>query len=236
MKDIPMIDPVTELKKLFDAKKFDAAIEFCLKLLEKDPNDPIALQNLSTLYYIVGAYEDSIKYCDKILEKDVNEEHAVKNKMLALEKLGQHDEVLKCCEILLEKNDKDVDALVTKGIALNKMGKHEDALTLYDLALELNKTDVDALMNMAVTLNYLERYQDAIPYYDNVQQLMPEFSRAAVEKSEAFKALGKEDDAFLAAQGLRLDEAELLKIDAKENKYSVQHAFLLKRYKKTQEK
>ena len=236
MKDIPMIDPVTELKRLFDAKKFDEAIEFCQKLLEKDPNNPIALQNLSTLYYIVGAYEDSIKCSEKILKKDLNEEHAIKNKMLALEKLNQHDEVLKCCEILLEKNEKDVDALVTKGIALNKMGKHEDALTLYDLALELNKTDVDALMNMAVTLNYLERYQDAIPYYDTVQQLMPEFSRAAVEKSEAFKALGKEDDAFLAAQGIRLDEAELLKIDAKENKYSVQHAFLLKRYKKTQEK
>ena len=236
MKDIPMIDPVTELKKLFDAKKFDSAIEFCQKLLEKDPNDPIALQNLSTLYYIVGAYEDSIKCCDKILEKDVNEEHAIKNKMLGLEKLDQHEEVLKCCEILLSKNGKDVDALVTKGIALNKIGKHEDALTLYDLALELDKTDVDALMNMAVTLNYLERYQEAIPYYDTVQQIMPEFSRAAVEKSEAFKALGKEDDAFLAAQGIRLEEAEVLKADAKENKYSVQHSFLLKRYKKTQEK
>ena len=231
-----MIDPVTELKKLFDAKKFDTAIEFCQKLLEKDPNDPIALQNLSTAYYIVGAYEDSIKCCDKILGKDVNEEHAVKNKMLALEKLERHDEILKYCEILIAKNDKDVDALVTKGIALNKMGKHEDALTFYDLALELDKTDVDALMNMAVTLNYLERYQEAIPYYDTVQQIMPEFSRAAAEKSEAFKALGKEDDAFLAAQGIRLDEAELLKTDAKENKYTVQHAFLLKRYKKTQEK
>jgi len=83
MKDIPLLDPVTELKKLFDAKKFDAAIEFCQKLLEKDPNDPIALQNLSTAYYIVGAYEDSIKCSDKALEKDPNEEHAVKNKMLA---------------------------------------------------------------------------------------------------------------------------------------------------------
>ena len=37
MKDIPMSDPVTELKRLFDAKKFDEAIEFCQKLLEKDP-------------------------------------------------------------------------------------------------------------------------------------------------------------------------------------------------------
>ena len=156
--------------------------------------------------------------------------------MLALEKLELHDEVLKCCEILLSKNDKDVDALVTKGIALNKIGKHEDALTLYDLALELDKTDVDALMNMAVTLNYLKRYQDAIPYYDTVQQIMPKFSRAAVEKSEAFKALGREDDAFLAAQGVRLKDAELLKEDAKRNKYSVQHAFLLKRYKSSEKK
>jgi len=234
MKDIPLLDPVTELKKLFDAKKFDASIEFCQKLLKKDPNDPIALQNISTAYYAVGAYEDAIKCCDKALEKDPNEEHAIKNKMLALEKLELHDKVLECCEILLSKNEKDVDALVTKGIAFNKIGKHEDALTLYDLALELDKTNVDALMNMAVTLSYLKRYQDSIPYYDTVQQIMPEFSRAAVEKSNAFKELGREDDAFLAAQGMRLKDAEQLKQEAKENKYSVQHAFLLKRYKKVQ--
>ena len=50
MKDIPMIDPVTELKKFFEAKKFDAAIEFCQKLLEKDPKDAIARQKLATAY------------------------------------------------------------------------------------------------------------------------------------------------------------------------------------------
>ena len=49
-------------------------------------------------------------------------------------------------------------------------------------------------------------------------------------KSEAFKKLGSDDDAFLAAQGVRLQDAEKLKQDARENKYSVQHAFLLKRY------
>ena len=236
MKDITVLDPVTELKKLFDAKKFDAVIEFCQKILKKDPNDPIGLQNLSTAYYIVGAYEDAVKCCDKVLEKDAEEEHAIKNKMHALERLELHEQVLGCCEILLSKNDKDVDALVTKGIALNKTGKHEDALTLYDLALELDKTNVDALMNMAVTLSYLRRYQDSIPYYDTVQQIMPEFSRAAVEKSKAFKELGREDDAFLAAQGVRLKDAELLKQDAKDNKYSVQHAFLLKRYKSSEKK
>ena len=91
-------------------------------------------------------------------------------------------------------------------------------------------------MNMAVTLSYLERYQESIPYYDTVQQIMPDFSRASIEKSKAFKKLGREDDAFLAAQGVRLKDAELLKKDAKENKYSVQHAFLLKRYKSGEKK
>ena len=52
MKDTPLLDPVTELKKLFDTKKFDAAIEFCQKLLVKDPNDLIALHNLSTAYSV----------------------------------------------------------------------------------------------------------------------------------------------------------------------------------------
>ena len=89
---------------------------------------------------------------------------------------------------------------------------------------------------MAVTLSYLGRYHDSIPYYDTVQQMMPEFSRAAIEKSKAFKELGREDDAFLAAQGVRLKDAELLKQDARDNKYSVQHAFLLKRYKSSEKK
>ena len=47
------------------------------------------------------------------------------------------------------------------------------------------------------------------------------------------KALGKKDDAFLAAQGIRLDEAENIKHDAKIKNYSVQHAFELKRFQKS---
>ena len=41
------------------------------------------------------------------------------------------------------------------------------------------------------------------------------------------------DDAFLAAQGIRLEEAENIKNDAKIKKYSVQHAFELKRFHKS---
>ena len=58
-------------------------------------------------------------------------------------------------------------------------------------------------------------------------------STISIEKSRAFEALGKKDDAFLAAQGIRLDEAENIKHDAKIKNYSVQHAFELKRFQKS---
>ena len=63
---------------------------------------------------------------------------------------------------------------------------------------------------------------------------MPDFSRAAIEKSNAFKELGREDDAFLAAQGITTDEAKEIKTQAKENDYSVQHAYSLRRFYKLQ--
>ena len=65
---------------------------------------------------------------------------------------------------------------------------------------------------------------------------MPDFSRASIEKSKAFKKLGREDDAFLAAQGVRLKDEELRKKDEKENKNEVQKALLLKRYKNVEKK
>ena len=235
MKDLPMNDPISELKKMFEARKFDDAIRLCQKLLVKNSVDPIALQNLSTAYYMVGAYEDAKQCCEKILDKEPQDEHAIKNKMLVLEKLELHEQVLECCKMILSKNKNDLDAIITKGIALNKIGKHEDALILYENALKLDKTNVDALMNMAVTLSHLKRYQEAIPYYDSVQEIMPNFSRAAKEKSDAFKELGKDDDAFLAAQGILLKDADLLKTEANKKKYSVQHAFALKSYYKKQQ-
>ena len=51
-----------------------------------------------------------------------------------------------------------------------------------------------------------------------------------ITSKKAFEALGKTDDAFLAAQGIKIDEAENIKNEAKIKNYSVQHAFELKRF------
>ena len=131
---------------------------------------------------------------------------------------------------ILAKNKDDIDTLIGKGITLNKTGKHNDAISVYKKVLMIDARNVDSLMNLAITYNYLQKYTDAINYYDKVQDLTQKFSNIPFEKSKAFEALGKTDDAFLAAQGIRLQEAESIKTNAKSKNYSVQHAYELKRF------
>ena len=85
-------------------------------------------------------------------------------------------------------------------------------------------------MNLAITYKHLQKYQDAIRCYDMIQKITSKFSNIAIEKSKAFELLGNHDDAFLAAQGIGLDEAENIKNEAEIKNYSVQHAFELKRF------
>ena len=227
-------EPILRLKKLFEKKQFDDIISFCHDLLKNDSKNMIALQNLSTAYIMVGANDDAIKYCEKVLKLDSTDEHALKNKMFAYEKLEKHDEVINCCDTILAKYPDDVDALVTKGIALNKTGVHDDAIEIYKIVLKKDPNNVDALMNIAVTLKFLKKLDEAIKYYDKIQILDPSVKRASIEKYEVFTELGSTDDAFLAAQGITTDEAKEIKTEAKENDYSVQHAYSLRRFYKLQ--
>ena len=117
-----------EIKKLFDAKKFDDVISYCQKLLETDPKNILALQNISSAYNMVGAYQDAIKSASIVLEETNDDEFALKNKIFAYEKLNDYNSVLIYCNHMLIQNKKDVDTLITKGITLNKIGNHDDAI------------------------------------------------------------------------------------------------------------
>ena len=49
-------EPYLKIKKLFNEKKFDDIIDYCQKLLVKDPKNKLALHNISTAYNMVSGY------------------------------------------------------------------------------------------------------------------------------------------------------------------------------------
>ena len=44
---IDLLDPSNIITRMFNAEKYDELYEYCKKLLEKDPSNMVAIQNIS---------------------------------------------------------------------------------------------------------------------------------------------------------------------------------------------
>jgi tetratricopeptide (TPR) repeat protein len=198
-------------------------------MLEQDPKDLVGLQNLATACTHVGKFDEAISCCDTVLALNHFDEYALKNKIFALEQLKKHSDVVSCCDTLLQKNQNDTWALDSKGLALAEQNKPQEALTYYDKSLQINPDDITALVNKALVLSFLQKYEDAISFYDRAQKLDKSLKVAAA-KSEAYEKLGKEDEAFLAAQGMLVDDITKLIAKAKEKKMKIFDLYCLDEY------
>ena len=115
-----------------------------------------------------------------------------------------------------------------------KLGEQENAMKYFNEALKIQPKLAFAHNNLGNLFKDLKKFDEAIQYYDKIQILHPNVKRASIEKYEVFTELGSADDAFLAAQGITIQEAKEIKDQAKENDYSVQHAYSLRRFYKLQ--
>ena len=213
-------NPIDVIKKLHSDKQWDDIVTFCKKMLDADPKDLVGLQNMATALLNLGKFDEVLLYCDKVLELNEFDEYALKNKIFALERLGLHESILPFCDKILSKNPGSAWAQNSKALAFSELGKHEQALHYYDEALKLEPNNVTALLNKALTLSLLTKYAEAIPLYDAAQK-QEKLSEAASAKSEAYQKLGKEDEAFLAAQGLLVSDIERYVLEARAKKMKI---------------
>ena len=86
---IDLLDPTNVITRMFNSEQYDDMYNYCKNLLEKIPNDMVALQNISLSLIYLKKYEEAIIYCDKVLEIKNSDAYALKNKIYALENLKQ---------------------------------------------------------------------------------------------------------------------------------------------------
>ena len=65
---VDLLDPSNVITRLFNSEKYDEMYNYCKNLLEKIPNDMVALQNISLSLIYLKKYDESIQYCDKVLK------------------------------------------------------------------------------------------------------------------------------------------------------------------------
>ena len=226
---INLLDPSVVLKSLYDAGKYDKMYEYCKNILEKSPDDMTALQNTSLALIRLERYEEAISYCDRVLYLRELDDYALKNKLFASEFLDKNDDVIHICDQILQANPKDVAALTGMGHALTKLRRHAESISYYDRALAISPDDATALLNKGLSLTYLKRYQDALTLYDRAEDIDSLHSDTkksiALARSGIFTKLKRDDEAFLAAQGVRNCDMQQIISDARRNNCSVFHQF-----------
>ncbi|MGD8708710.1 MAG: tetratricopeptide repeat protein, partial [Nitrosopumilaceae archaeon] len=60
---VNLLDPNVIITRMYEAGKYKDLQNYCLKLLEKNPNDLLALQNLALSLLHLGKFAESISIC-----------------------------------------------------------------------------------------------------------------------------------------------------------------------------
>ena len=80
---IDLLDPTNVITRFFNSERYDQLYDYCKDLLKKDPNDMLALQNISLSLIYLKNFEEAITYCDKVLAIKSTDVYALKNKIFA---------------------------------------------------------------------------------------------------------------------------------------------------------
>jgi tetratricopeptide (TPR) repeat protein len=93
---------------LVDTHQPRAAVACLKRLVQIEPNNASAWQNLAVAQFMTGRYEDGIESCRECLRLDSQNPQAVYNLALACEHLGRYDEALGWVRRGLERDPKDL--------------------------------------------------------------------------------------------------------------------------------
>ena len=63
---VDLLDPSNVITRMFNGERYDEMYTYCKKLLEKIPNDMVALQNISLSLIYLEKYEEALDYCNKV--------------------------------------------------------------------------------------------------------------------------------------------------------------------------
>ena len=105
------------------------------KVINQDPSNIFALNNLGNLNFVKKRFEESIKYFNESLKFKPDFCEAIVNKASSLEKLERYNEALECYKDAIKIKPDLVDIYYNQGNCLIKVNKLNEAIKSYNTLL-----------------------------------------------------------------------------------------------------
>ena len=166
------------------------------RILESDPNQPIALHLLGVVAHQTGKNDVAVDLITRAIAIDPDLAEAHSNLGTALRDLGKLEEAVTSYHKALALKPDYADAHNNLGNALKDLGEPEDAVASYRKALNLKPDLAEAHNNLGNALRDLGKPEEAISSYQKALNLKPDYVNAHNNLGLALRELGRLEDAL----------------------------------------
>jgi tetratricopeptide (TPR) repeat protein len=164
--------------------------------LVKNPDCPIAHNNLGLLLGNQGHIEEAMEHYHKAIQIDPNNYEALNNLGNALAAKGQFDEAIENFRKAIQIYPYFSSGLNDLGAALASKGQFDEAIENYRRAIQINPNFSGALNNLGVAFAAEGQLDEAIENYRKAIQIKPDYCDALENLGNALTTQGQFDEAI----------------------------------------
>jgi protein O-mannosyl-transferase len=166
------------------------------RVLELDPNAPIAHSAYATLMFRAGNLDEATVHSERAVALAPDYAEAHNNLGVALARHGKYAEAVEQYQRVLALEPRNDEAYNNLGVVTVLQGDVARAMDYYRTSLELNPDNAGAEINWGNAFVRLRRYADAIPHYRQALIIRPDQSDAHLNWGVALAQQGSYADAI----------------------------------------
>lgn len=182
--------PFDRALALQNSGKFEEAIKGYEKLLEKNPDHPMARVNIGVCHYALGRASIASEIFHSLHISHPENDDLIKFAGIAYMAAGNFDMALKFHRRYINAHPDDYETWLNLASASGSNQNDKEALLYATQALSLRPLDPRSHLNMGAALIPLHRYQDALIAFDTALTLEPNNLKALMNKATCHDMMG----------------------------------------------
>ena len=171
VRDIALDDLIGKIETLKAAGNWNVVVVYAGEWIRKQPDNPLAWQELSNGYVHLGQYRDALDAATRLVQVAPEDAAAWQGLGQIHVALKQPVDALAAFEQAVARNDRDGESIVQMGLANTQLGRFDDARLAFARAFALDPQDVDALCGAASLAQREGRAKDAEAFMRQVASL-----------------------------------------------------------------
>jgi tetratricopeptide (TPR) repeat protein len=173
VEQLPIEVQLSQARELRERNEFDAAIALYLKILQQNPQQRQAREELALTYAYKQEHQKSIQlYKGLIAEEPQNIDLKLQLARVTKWK-GDHQEAIALYETILAQDPNNITAKLGRAEVLSWAGRHDESLKAYAAILQQDPGNLQAQLGQAQVLSWAGRHDDSLKAYAAILQRDP---------------------------------------------------------------